>query len=332
MDAILFSEIFSIENLLSAWKEFLRGKRKRKDVLDFQLHLMDNIFSIHTDIKLHTYNHDIYEFFVISDPKRREIHKATVRDRLVHRAIYRVMYPYFDQKFIEDSFSCRKNKGTHKAIEQFREYSYEASDGYRHTLWVLKCDVRNFFASIDQNILLKILGKNISDKDIIDIFKNIIFSFCSTEPGKGLPLGNLTSQLLVNVYMNEFDQWMKSQIKIPYYIRYADDFVIMSTSRKYLENIFVKIRNFLLDTLHLDLHPDKVFIKTLASGVDFLGWVYFPTHCVLRTVTKRRMLKKLASNSSPETIQSYLGLLSHGNTHKLQKMIVCMNTEKEILV
>ncbi|MBI3306150.1 RNA-directed DNA polymerase [Candidatus Nomurabacteria bacterium] len=139
---------------------------------------------------------------------------------------------------------------------------------------------------------------------------------------KGLPLGNLTSQLLVNVYMNEFDQFMKRELKVKYYIRYADDFVVLSEDKEYLQNILNKMKKFLENELKLYLHPDKVFIKTIASGIDFLGWVHFPKHRVLRTSTKNKMFGNLKGNQKRETVQSYLGLISHGNTHKLKEKII----------
>ena len=135
---------------------------------------------------------------------------------------------------------------------------------------------------------------------------------------KGLPLGNLTSQLLVNIYMNEFDQYVKHKLKAKYYIRYADDFVIFSHNKQWLTEILRYIEVFLCDRLNLELHPNKVFIKTLASGVDFLGWVHFPDHRVLRTATKWRMFRRLRKEAVSENVrQSYLGLLKHGNARKL---------------
>ena len=133
-----------------------------------------------------------------------------------------------------------------------------------------------------------------------------------------MPLGNLTSQLFSNVYMNEFDQFVKHKLKVKHYIRYADDFVIFSEDKKYLQNTTFAMQEFLYEKLKLKLHPDKVFIKTLSSGVDFLGWVNFPNHRVLRTVTKKRMLKRLQEINSLETVSSYLGLLKHGNTYKIR--------------
>ena len=315
--------IISVDNLLEAWKEFLRGKRSRKDVQEFELNLMANVLALHRDLANKTYRHSPYQAFNISDPKPRNIHKASVRDRLLHHAIYRVLYPFFDKTFIADSYSCRLDKGTHKASNRLREIAFKESKNNTRTVWVLKCDIKKFFASIDQVVLLDIISQYISDNDIHWLISQIVASFHSTEKGKGLPLGNLTSQLLVNIYMNEFDQFVKHKLKAKYYIRYADDFVFLSENKVWLENILPKIRDFLGNNLKLQLHPGKVCIKTIASGIDFLGWVHFSNHRVLRTVAKRRMFRNInLKNGNKQTIQSYLGLLSHGNAKKLQQKIV----------
>jgi retron-type reverse transcriptase len=314
----------------------LRGKKNRKDVMEFSLHLSENIFDLHCKLKNKTYSHGGYHAFKISDPKPRNIHKADVRDRLLHHAIYRILYPHFDNKFIFDSYSCRKGKGTHRAINRLNFFAQKISKNNTKQCWVLKCDIRKFFASIDKKILLEILDRQITDKNIIWLVGKVVGSFYSTEVGKGatantyapcnhgakgLPLGNLTSQLLVNIYMNQFDQFVKHDLKFKYYIRYADDFVFLSQNKFELENLLPILREFLENKLKLNLHPNKVFIQTFSSGVDFLGWVNFAKYKVLRTVTKRRMLKNLQNNPRPETVQSYLGLLEHGNTYKLLKTL-----------
>jgi retron-type reverse transcriptase len=326
MNQPTFEEIISLENLLLAWKEFIVGKKSRKDVLEFQQHLMKNIIALHEDLKNKTYVHGGYHAFKISDPKPRDIHKASVRDRLLHHAIYRILYSYFDRRFISDSYSCRLNKGTHKALERFKKFSYKVSKNRTKTTWILKCDVRKFFASIDQKILLEILTEYISDKNVVWLLSKIIGSFNSTQKDIGLPLGNLTSQLLVNIYTNELDQFIKHRVKARYYIRYADDFVIFSNNKNELKSFLFRINNFLLNKLKLQLHPDKVFVKTIASGVDFLGWVNFQNHKVLRTVTKKRMFRNIKiKGGKEETLQSYLGLLSHGNSKKLMEKINTKN-------
>lgn len=318
-----FIDIISLENLLEAWREFLIGKRNKKDVGIFEARLMDNLFLLHQDLVYHNYFPGAYKSFKISDPKPRQIHKASVSDRLLHHAIYRQLYPFFDKSFIYDSYSCRLNKGTHKAIKRFQEYFYKVSRNNTRNCFILKGDIRKFFASIDQKILLEILREKILDKEIICLLEKIIFSFNSSEDGKGLPLGNLTSQLFANIYLDKFDGFLKHNFKIKYYIRYADDFVIMSGNKEYLEKLIIPINQFLHEKLKLETHPKKIFIKTLASGVDFLGWVVFPDYKVLRKATKKRMFKKLKNNDyKKESLNSYLGMISHGNAYKIKKIIL----------
>jgi RNA-directed DNA polymerase len=318
-----YKYIISLENLLLAWKDFLRGKKLRKDVLDFERSLMTNIIELHNELSQKAYKHSDYYAFNISDPKPRSIHKAKVRDRLLHHAIYRELYPFFDRTFIADSYSCRQGKGTHKALQRFRAFSDKVSKNNTRTVWVLKCDIRKFFASIDQKLLIEIIKKYISDEDILSLLSEIVGSFHSTREGVGLPLGNLTSQILVNIYMNEFDQFVKHKLKAKYYIRYADDFVVLSDDKEWLENALSQMSIFLESEMKLSLHPNKVFIKTLASGIDFLGWIHFHNHMVMRRATKRRMWKRIKEKKGKkETVQSYLGLLSHGNAMKLTGEII----------
>lgn len=264
-----FNDIISLDNLLVSWQEFLRGKRERSDVVEFSVHFMDSILSLRQDLENKTYWHGPYQAFKINDPKPRDIHKASVRDRVVHHAIYRILYPFFERQFIHDSYSCRVDKGTHRAIKRFKYFANKVSSNYTTTVWILKCDIRKFFASIDHKVLKNILGRYILDKDILWLLWRVIDSFCTADRmAVGLPLGNLTSQLLVNIYMNEFDQFMKRDLKALYYIRYADDFIILS-----------------------------------------------------RAKTKRRIFKKLAKNNSKESVNSYLGLLSHGDAYEVGENI-----------
>lgn len=327
-----YNNIITTQKLLQAWQEFLHDKKKRNDVILFQARLMDNIFDLHNDLKNRIYKHGGYKAFNISDPKPRQIHKAIIRDRLLHHLIYQELYSYFDSKFIYDSYSCRKDKGTHKAINRFRQMVRIVSKNNTKTCWVLKCDIRKFFANIDHRILKNILTEHIKDKNIMWLLGQVIDSFninthishgvnVSPVAEVGLPLGNLTSQLLVNIYMNEFDQFVKRDLRMEYYIRYADDFIVLSQNREYLVDILEKMKEFLENSLKLKMHPDKVFIKTIASGVDFLGWVHFPKYRVLRTSTKRRMFKRIKESQKTETITSYIGMLSHGNAFKLRKII-----------
>ncbi len=322
----MYDTIISLENLLEAWKEFIKGKRSKDDVQRFQYQLSNNVMSLYDDLKSKTYVHGGYHAFNISDPKPRNIHKASVRDRLLHHAIYRQLYPIFDKKFIHDSYSCRKLRGTHKAVERFKHFANKISKNHTRTVWVLKCDIKKFFASVDQVTLIKILEMHDVDQSTIDLIKRVTDSFQSTAVGKGLPLGNLTSQLLVNIYMNEFDQYVKHVLKQKYYIRYADDFVFMGIDREHLVEITPKIKAFLSEKLALTIHPKKMSLNTFASGVDFLGWIHFSDHRVLRTATKNRMFKKLIDQSK-DRLTSYLGMLSHGNTKKIKSKVTQLSCD-----
>ncbi|MFA5163522.1 MAG: reverse transcriptase/maturase family protein [Patescibacteria group bacterium] len=318
---IKFSEISNGENLLAAWREFIIGKKNKKDVIKFSLHLGDNILQLQVELANGSYQHGGYQDFYVSDPKLRHIHKASVRDRLVHHAVCRQLYPFFSQLFIAHSYSCQLGKGTHRAGLAFRRASGKVSLNKTRTVWVLQADIKRFFDSIDQEILIVILRRYIDDERIMSLLENIIRSF-SCQPGKGLPLGNLTSQLFVNIYLNEFDQFVKNDLKVKYYFRYADDFAILSDNCDYLSDKLTLLEGFLRERLKLELHPTKLHLKTLASGVDFLGHIYFPDYYILRTKTRRRMLRKMSCRSEPANLASYLGLLSSGQTFNLRKRLL----------
>ena len=281
-----------------------------------------NIAELHKNLQNKSYVHSGYSAFNVSDPKPRNIHKATVRDRVVHHLLYKELYWYFHARFIYDSYSCRIGKGTHRALDRFRDFARAVSKNHHRPCYVLKCDIKKFFASIDHSTLERVLERHVVDSDIRWLIKQVVLSFHTTAPGVGLPLGNLTSQLLVNMYMHEFDMFVKQELRVKYYIRYADDFVFLSNDRVYLEQLLPKIDEFLKKQLRLTLHEHKVYIKSFDTGVDFLGWVHFPHHRVLRTATKKRIIRSMSGYPRNETRLSYQGLLSHGSTHKIKMRLV----------
>ena len=265
-------------------------------------------------LKNKTYSHGQYQNFYVNDPKRRHIHKACVSDRIVHHLLYKYLYEIFDKTFIFDSYSCRVGKGTHRGVKRLSMFARKTSKNYTETCWSLKCDIKKFFASVDHKILLNLLSKRIEDKDILGLLANIIRSFNSDYGnGIGIPLGNLTSQIFANIYMNKFDQFVKHNLKIRYYLRYADDFVFLSKNEKILSSFINPVREYLLRELKLELHPVKIILRKLEWGIDFLGYVVLPHYILPRAKTKRRMLKKVNTRN----IQSYLGYLSHANAYYL---------------
>jgi 5,10-methylene-tetrahydrofolate dehydrogenase/methenyl tetrahydrofolate cyclohydrolase/retron-type reverse transcriptase len=323
-----FCDLISVDNLLHSWKEFSNGKKSKKDVAHFELSLEDNIFQLHDALVAGSWTPNPYVAFYVQDPKLRKIHKASVRDRVLHQAVYRALYQLFDKNFIHDSYSSRNFKGTHAGVKRFGEFARKVTANYSQQGFALKCDIRKFFDSIDHVILLHILKRKITDDRFFDLITRIVVSF-ETVPGKGLPLGNVTSQILANVYMNEFDQFMKHTLKSRFYLRYCDDFVIVHNSENFLKSVIPLMSKFLSEELRLTLHPNKISLRKVRQGIDFLGYVSLPNYRVLRTRTKNRMIAKIhqarllyachriSSEKFNSILTAYAGVLSHCKSRKL---------------
>lgn len=321
-----YSDLISLENMFQAWNEFKRGKRKRPDVQLFERHLEDNLFILHQLLKTKTYRHGDYHSFYVHDPKKRHIHKASVRDRVVHHLLYRYLYEVFDKTFIYDCYSCRLNKGTHKAVLRLEKFTRKVSQNYSRPCWALKCDIRKFFASIDHQVLLKLLNRKIPDEDVFWLVAQVINSFNSGfGRGKGIPLGNLTSQVFANIYLDELDKFVKHQLRVKYYLRYADDFLLLSEHKKIVNRYIQPMSEFLQERLKLALHPQKIILRKLDWGIDFLGYVVLPHYRLPRTKTRKRIFKKLRMKLSlpsfNQSLQSYLGYLKHANSYRLGQQL-----------
>lgn len=326
----IYKLIISPENLFAAWRVFKSDKRNKPDVIQFERHLEQNIFRLHRELRNKTYRHGGYYGFWIRDPKLRRIHKATVTDRVLHHAIFSVLNPIFEPTFIPTSFSCRIGKGTHKGVEKVAQMLRAESKNNTRPCFALKCDVRKFFDSVNHEILIGILEKKIKDPDAMWLLRGIVDSFSDE---KGIPIGNLTSQLFANLYMSEFDHFIKEQLKVRHYARYTDDFIIVSRDDAYLASLLPSIRGFLEEKLALGLHPNKITIRKYRQGIDFLGYVVLPGHTAVRTKTRKRMFRKMKSRVKQyrkgtikeETLfgslRSYMGVLSHANAKQLEERL-----------
>lgn len=294
------------------------------------------MFELQEELKNGVWQHSQYTAFNVCDPKLRRIHKAGVRDRVFHHAVFRVLYPIFDKNFIFESYSCRLSKGTHKAVNRLEQFCRQFSHNNTRSIFALKCDIRKFFDSIDQNILLELIKRKIQDKNALWSIGKIIKSF-EKSSSRGLPLGNVTSQLFANIYLNELDQFIKHNLRIKHYLRYCDDFVILGENEKCLIGLIPSISDFLEQKLKLTLHPDKIIVRKYYQGIDWLGYVILPYYRVLRTKTKRRIIKKITvkrrklgkgfieKKSFNQSWQSYLGVLRHCEGHKIKREmeIIC---------
>ena len=339
MSEDIFNNIISVNNLFLAFKEFKKGKSKKPGVRLFESDLRNNILKINNLLMSKKWIPDPYISFYVKDPKLRHIHKASVRDRVLNQAVFRILYRIFDKSFIFDSYSSRINKGTHGAVFRLSDFIRKESNNYKLNVFALKCDIRKFFDNISHDILLDLIENKITGKDALWLIACIVKSF-EKYPGKGIPLGNVTSQLFANIYLNELDQFIKHVLKVKYYIRYCDDFVILSKDEDYLKNIIEKIGCFLNNNLELGLHSNKIIIKRVNRGIDFLGYVAFYHHRTLRTKTKRRMIKKIILRkkqfksgiinyeSFNQTLNSYFGVLKHCKGFKIKKEILKITLDK----
>ena len=321
----MFNQLFSLVNIFNAWRKFRLGKTRKNDVISFEYHLEDNILSLYEDISVNKYKHGEYEHFQVFDNKKRDIYKAKVRDRVVHQIIYDYLLSIYEKIFISDSYSSRNNKGHHKAIKTLRYFIRLASDGNKEKCFVLKCDIKKYFDNVDHTILFRFIKGEVECSMTISIIQEIISSFDIDAHKKGIPLGNITSQIFANIYLHILDMYIKEELRCRFYIRYNDDLVIISNNEKELEKIKNKIMDFVYKTLKLNIPIEKTSIRKVSWGIDFLGYVILPNTVLLRDKTKGKMYEKI----NKLNINSYFGLLKHCNSYNLRQKIISKVMDNE---
>ena len=285
----LFERIIANENLYLAAHRAALGKRFRDNIALWRLDMEAHVVRLHEDLKAGKYRHGRYRVFQIYDPKKRFISVAPFRDRVVHHAFHDVIEEFMDKRFIHDSYACRKNKGTHVALD--RAHSFLKANRY-----CFHGDIRQYFPSIDHTIMKGLLRRDIHDARVLSVLDHIIDSArTSSVPGtdRGLPIGNLTSQFFANLYLHELDFFVKNTLRCRYYLRYMDDFLVFENDRVRLAEIRSLIGDFLRTRLQLDLHAGKSQIFDTARGIKFLGFRLYPDHRRLATAGVRRFRRRL---------------------------------------
>lgn len=280
----LFEKVTDFQNLLDAAKKAYKGSHHSHEAQDFWFHLEDELLNLQNELQSGIYRPGQYSYFFVCDPKKRKISVAPFRDRVVHHAVVNVLEPIYEKIFIYDSYATRKGKGTHRAIARAQKF-------LRKNRWFLKADVHKYFDSVDHTILKTILRKKIKDKRLLQLLDNIIDN--GGNAGKGLPIGNLTSQFLANVYLNELDHYLKDQLGIRYYIRYMDDLVVFSDHKEELKQIKKWMQLFLMKKLKLRLKDKATYINQRLNGLTFLGSRIFPNHVRIKRENLKRSLKRL---------------------------------------
>lgn len=344
----IYQKICDFENLYEAYLEARKNKRYRKDVLDFSARLEENLIQLQNELIYKTYQVGRYREFYVYEPKKRLIMALQFRDRVVQWAIYRHLNPWFDKQFIYDSYGCRKNKGTHRAADRLQYWMRQVSRK-EGRYYYLKLDISKYFYRVDHEILLNLLRRKINDMDLVELLGHIIncehtaFGLPAfTDPedcpkterllNKGMPIGNLTSQMFANIYLNQLDQYAKQKLRLHYYIRYIDDIIILHHDKRRLHEIKDEIEAFLWDELRLNLNK-KTAIRPINHGIEFVGFRIFATHRKLKKASAKRMKKRLKylreeyarGKVSTETLRaseaSYAGMLKHFNSYGLMKII-----------
>ncbi len=375
MQTDLFSEYNSkrlLIDLFQAYYDARSNKRNTLNALNFEMDYEHDLFKLHNEIINGTYKIKPSICFINYKPVQREIFAADFRDRVVHHLVYNYIAPIFDKTFINDSYSCRKGKGTHYGIKRVNKFIRSCSQNYHKNCYILKLDVKGYFMSIHRALLFKMVKatllqyQNKTDFDwklVLALLEQIIFndptknyilkgnkkdwaglppskSLFYSEDGIGLPIGNLTSQLFSNIYFNQFDHFVKRDLGIKYYGRYVDDFILIHQDKNYLKWMISKIETYLIDELHLILHPKKIYLQHFSKGVSFLGAVIKPHRMYIASRAKNNFYKAIKAQNSIvidhkpsiaeqkdfiSKMNSYLGIMCHYKSYNMRKKMLFKN-------
>lgn len=281
----LFDKVCDFDNLLLAFKKSSRAVKNKPETLKYFYSLEDNLLDLKERLLTGRYIPGTYHLFNILDPKPRTISVAPFEDRIVHHAIVNILEPIYERRFIFDSYATRKGKGTHRAIHRAQQFSWKNT-------FFLKTDVRKYFDSIDHNVLLDIMCSKLNDERLLTVIERITVN--GGENGKGLPIGNLTSQFFANCYLDWFDHIIKDESGEKYYIRYMDDILFFSTDKEHLKDLKVFVKYTLQEELKLSLKEKATFINRVEYGIPFLGVRVFPNQIRIKKENLRRSSGRVA--------------------------------------
>lgn len=344
-----FVSEYTYEQVFNAFLDCRKRKTNKNSTLAFDINREINILNLLEEINSNQYQIGKSIVFTVNKPKPREIWAANFRDRIVHHLVFNEINPYFEKRFIEDSYSCIKGRGVLAASNRVLDFHRKITENYSKDCYYLQIDIKNFFCSIDKNILWNLLNKHIESGKCYDLLYQIIFndptqnaiiqenanfsiipkhkSLWYAQKNIGLPIGNLTSQFFSNVFLNELDQYIKHILKSKYYVRYVDDAIILSKDKDYLLDCYNKIIIFLKNNLHLELHPSKCFIHKASQGITFVGYTIKPYRRFIKKSTINNA--KISANTcfsnpnekSISSINSYLGIIKQVPSYEIRKQL-----------
>lgn len=308
----LYQKIISIDNLVNADAIAQRGKSNQYGVILHNKNKVENIQKLHEILKNKTYKTSEYSVFKVYEPKERDVFRLPYfPDRILHHAIMLVLEPIFVSTFTTDSYSCIKGKGIHACANSVKK----ALKNIEETQYCLKLDIKKFYPNVNHDILKQLLRKKIKDIDLLWLLNEIIDS------AQGLPIGNYLSQYFANFYLTYFDHWLKEDMKVKYYFRYADDIVVLSNNKPYLHSLLNEIKIYLNDNLKLEVKQNYQIFPVEARGIDFVGYKLYHTHTLLRKCIKKNFARMISKNKNKASIDSYMGWTKHCNSINLLKKL-----------
>lgn len=309
----LYQHVCSIENLQLAATIAQKGKSNQPGVIEFNKNRDENIKLLHEMLINKAYKTSEYTTFTIYEKKERLIFRLPFYpDRIVHHAIMIVLEAIFVAAFTADTYCCIKKRGIHKASTNLKIALRDISD----TQFCLKLDITKFYPNVDHNILKQLLRKKIKDNDLLWLLDGIIDS------AEGLPIGNYLSQYLANFYLTYFDHWVKESKLVKHYFRYADDIVILSDSKTYLHELLSEIRHYMQENLKLEIKGNYQVFPVQDRGIDFVGYVHYHTHTLMRKSIKVNFARMIARNKNDKSIASYYGWAKHCNSGNLLRKLL----------
>ena len=320
-----YDKHLTFEALLSAHERASKTKRYSKEVLKFDVDLETNIVNLYRKLKNGTYKMGKYRTFKIYEPKERTIRSLPYVDRIVHQwYIYEFIKPYVVPRFISDSYACIDGKGTHKAVDKAQEYMQKMKNKYG-SYYIVKCDIKGFFYNIDKDVLYEILKRFIKDAKLLKLTCEFIYN---DGEALGLPIGNYISQFFANIYLNELDYYVKDVLKIKYYVRYMDDFIMFVKTKEEAKKVLLDVSKYVSNTLHLELNNKSRYYPN-KMGLDFCGFRIYESYRLLRKrsikkikrkVRKWNMLYERGLLDLDKTVLDWNSWLAHSSRAKCYKL------------
>lgn len=309
----LYQKICSLENLKLADAKARKGKGWQYGVQKHDENREANILALQQMLLNKTYRTSEYTIFKVYEPKERDVYRLPYYpDRITHHAVMNVLEPIFVKVFTADTYSCIKKRGIHGAVIKLKHSLYDV----KNTQYCLKLDVKKFYPSINHDVLKALLRRKFKDNDLLWLLDEIIDS------APGLPIGNYLSQYLANFFLTWFDHWIKEDMQVRYYFRYADDLVILSASKQKLHYLLAQIRQYLTGRLQLEIKHNYQIFPVAARGIDFLGYKFYHTHTLMRKRIKQSFARMVSKNKNPASVASYLGWAKHCNSRHLIKKLL----------